>query len=146
MQSSRFTLFLLSLILIVATSCEYIPEGEAFTEVNSDIPPPDVVLDLSFNSDTLLISDYPYTIAYSVDAGNNFVYGIFLMVEEDTLQSDYDNNGNFTFTPGTFYEAGTHDLRMDVYTNSNTGSLADVARFEVLTFEYHWTLIIENAW
>ena len=146
MQLRKILFLFFSVSLFIITSCEYIPEGEVFTEVNSDVPPPDVVLDLSFDSDTLLISDYPYTIAYSVDAGDNIVYGIFLMVEEDTLQSDYDNSGSFTFTPGTFYEAGTHDLRLDVYTNSNTGSLADVAGFEVLAFDYHWTLIIENAW
>lgn len=139
-----FILYLFS--IIVLTSCEYIPEGENFNEVNSDVPPPNVVLDLSFETDTLLIESHPFTIAYSANAGDNLVYAIFLIVGSDTLQADYNNSGHFTFTPGTFYEGGTHDLQMDVITNTNTGSLADVAGYEILTFEYHWTLIIEDAW
>jgi hypothetical protein len=146
MQNFRFTLLFYPLLFLFISSCEYIPNGEKFTEINSDIPPPDVVLDLSFDSDTLLITDYPFTISYSADAGDNLVYVIFLLIGQDTLQADYDSNGHFIFSPDSFYEEGTHDLQMDVITNTNTGSLADVAGLEILAFEYHWTLIIENAW
>ena len=146
MRIHKHIILLYIFSIIALSSCEYIPKGENFTEVNPNVPPPDVVLDLSFGPDTLWIENHPFTIAYSADVGNNLVYAIFLMIGQDTLQEDYNNSGHFTFTPGTFYEAGTHDLQMDVITNANTGSLADVAGYEYLTFEYHWTLIIENAW
>ena len=140
----RPILLFLSLIFILS-SCEYIPKGENFSEVNPNVPPPDIVLDLSFDSDTLKINFYPFTISYSVEAGDNLVYGIFLMIGQDTLQTDWDDNGEFTFKPTSFYEEGIHDLKMEIITNTNTGSLADVAGYEFLTFEYYWTLVIENT-
>lgn len=128
------------------TSCEFIPKGDSFTKVSSEIPPPDIVLDLSFDTDTLIITHYPFNIYYTAEAGDNLVYGIFLLIENDTLQTDFDNHGNFSFKPETFYEEGVHNLEMHVYTNSNTGSLADETGYEYFKFEYYWTLIIENAY
>ena len=142
---NRLILLFLALIFIIS-SCEFIPKGENFSEVDPNVPPPDIVLDLSFDPDTLLIDFYPFTISYSAEAGDNLVYGIFLMIGQDTLQTDWDNNGLFTFKPTTFYEEGVHNLQMDIITNTNTGSLADVAGYEFHTFEYHWTLVIEDTY
>ncbi len=146
MKNNILPIFLFLSLLFIISSCEFIPKGENFSEVDPNVDPPDIVLDLSFGSDSLFIDFYPFTISYSAEAGDNLVYGIFLMIGQDTLQTDWDNNGQFTFKPSTFYEEGIHDLKMDVITNTNTGSLADVAGYEFLTFEYHWTLVIENTY
>lgn len=143
-KSIRIDLIFVVLLLIIS-SCEFIPKGENFSEVDPNVSPPDVVLDLSFDSDTIFINSYPFTISYSADASYNLVYGIFLMIGQDTLRTDWDNNGQFTFKPSTFYEVGKHNLKMNVITNTETGSLADVTGYELYTFEYQWTLFIEDT-
>jgi hypothetical protein len=129
------------LMILLLWGCEYEPEKENFREVE----PPSMYrtfdLEITPSTDTIEVFNTAQFL-YNINAGNlRLQSGGFSMAGVNWKIFSYA--GEFTINPVEF-RPGLDTLKLQIITNSGTGSLADFAGVEGYMVERHWLFLIDG--
>jgi len=132
-------LFIVLTVFII--SCEYNTNETYSRNIDKNVSPPSVTIDLNIDADTVLIFGSP-SINFNVKLNKNKLYSVKFFVNNDPVANvNSDNNGNYTFWFNV-QEPGTYNIRAQIITSSGTGSIADkIGREGFLLNTKNWTLI-----
>ena len=133
--------FLIFVLIILIQSCEYEPP-EKVTYVNRNSSPPALsIVTLDLNSDYIYVCG-----ATRVNFGFASSDQPITAVVVDCLgkTSNIENSSGYFDVDPAGYPDGDYKVKMDVYTHSGTGSLADKVDAEGYLFTREWTLKIER--
>ncbi len=141
-------MFVRKIILLVSvffflgySSCEYNPHEENFREVDFPEPTHEFSLNLWNGNDTIRLfagTQIRYdlqTFGLEITEGNITI--------GDQKWTFYSSSGSIDVDPDNF-TPGFYTLNMTVYTNSGSGSIADVAGAEGYMMEREWVLLIDG--
>ncbi len=125
-------------------SCEYNLHDEYHRDIDSNIDPPNIEVDLNFQSDTVYIKE-PSIIRFKFTTTNQQVKWVTFYIDDVMLGQVNSNSGLFELSP-TYnnYEEGVHDMKIEAFTNSGTGSIGDAVGAEGFLFSYTWILVIDE--
>lgn len=128
------------LFLVVSISCEYDLTKENFVEID---PPSDMQffeLEGLPESDTIFIFERT-VLSYNLDDnGHNLLIGA--MTYQGKTWELSGKTGSVTINPESF-EAGIDTLKLTIYLNSGTGSIADLAGMEGYYLEKEWIVVAD---
>lgn len=122
---------LLALILFILVSCEYEPAGSNFVEVSQYVEP--IILDIELipDGDTLtLISNTDLEIEYTFNSPNKTYLGAEVLLD-DSENPIRLSSPDYEFTIEGM-DQGERKAEMNIFYSTETGSLADKLRAEVL--------------
>jgi hypothetical protein len=129
-------------IILVLVSCEYEPSGENAP----DIKPPNSLapleVDLNVEGDTIYVIvegnvDFKFQTSERTFHWVKFCIGINCEIYNSLT-------GSFEIRVDKNVWPGTHNLTIEVYTGSGSGSIADVLGVEGFLYSRSWTVIVEN--
>ena len=139
-------LAIISLLLISLTSCEYDPHGIFERNLNKNVEAPDlevVSLDLSQDKDTVVL--LYNRVCFHFKSSNQPVSRVNFILDDSLLGSVESGNGFFDMRCDSLY-TGNHRLKLEVYTYSGTGSIADSLGMEGFLFATReWTIKVLNT-
>ncbi|HYQ56646.1 MAG TPA: hypothetical protein VEP89_04795 [Draconibacterium sp.] len=128
------------ILLVVLISCEYDLTKENFVEID---PPSDMKyfeLEGLPESDTIFIFEST-VLSYNLDGnGSNVLTGV--MTYQGKTWELSSNTGSVTINPEAF-EAGIDTLKLTIYLNSGTGSIADLSGMEGYYLEKEWIVVAD---
>ena|GEM_PF-2095660 len=129
------------LLLTVLCSCIYTP-SEELTYVNPASAPPNLTLrSLEMDADSIYIWS-PDRFSFTLSSDGASVWAVKIECLGQTFRFD-SPNGYFDIDPTNFAD-GVYTIKMEVYTHTGTGSLADHLGAEAYAFTKEWILIIER--
>ena len=128
--------------LFLLISCTFEPEGENIVPL--DDTPSAIVrnIDLLQQADTIQLFIKSTTLHFEVQVENNDTIWIELSID-DRVQRRYEASKGSFILDVSKYSEGYHKLRLDVVTNSGTGSLVDVLGGELLLWSREWTFFFQ---
>lgn len=139
----QFLLFLA--IAPFINSCEYEPSGVHERDVQKDANPPQMqTVELNVNNDSIFLYNY-WNIRFQFQCPNHNIIGVRLLVDSIEIGRVNSYTGTFSILP-YYFEAGVHEMVMQVYTNSGTGSIGDILGMEGYVFWHKWQLIIKGSY
>jgi hypothetical protein len=113
------------LFIVLMQSCIY-DEDEIYEKnLNSDSKPPDftnVELSFSMEEDTIVLIQN--SVYFHFQTSESEVLRVDFYIDEVLVGSEYSDNGIFDINH-EFVNTGYYKLRIEVFTNSGTGSIAD---------------------
>ncbi|CAD5265091.1 MULTISPECIES: hypothetical protein [unclassified Imperialibacter] len=138
------------LALCHLTSCEFQPEGDNFVEIDPVQKSELTRYEITDIEDGLLLTE-PIELSYSfaVTDGKFYLFEAVLdrtVSHQEIFKSEYPK-GVFTVDPAKLYpndSYGRFDLVFTVYTNTNTGSMADVVGAEVVAYQLKKEVVIDR--
>jgi hypothetical protein len=144
MKNSNF--LFTSFLLFALYSCEYEPKGIYSRELNQDIKAPQLQilnLDLAQDKDTVeLLYNRVY---FSFMSSNQGIRGVKFYVNDSLIGTVESGNSYFDLNYEFLY-AGLSRLKLEVYTSSGTGSIADSLGIENLVFATkEWVIKVNNT-
>jgi hypothetical protein len=136
----------LILILLILQGCTFEPSGEKFMELDSTGKLPNVEVDLNLATDTIYITkNERLTFSYSVNS-DQVNWAQFIINGQET-QIYEQKSGSIDFQ---YYfkdtDKGISTLKMNLYTKSQTGSIADKVGAEGFMTSRQWTLVIKDSY
>ena len=138
----QFMRLLLCLILPVLISCEYELTDIYEPERDEDRPPPEIVVhELSFQEDTIFAySSQLLSFRFST-LGEEEILGVRVLLDQMEYEVIHDSVGSAGFNH-EFLRKGPHQVDLEIYTTSETGSIADQLKEEQYVFKSGWVLYI----
>lgn len=141
------TILYLILICTSFQSCTFSPNGVFENPTSEDIVPPEIqVLKLNLSADTLYLY-YSKQVVFHFASNNQkqeverahfFIDGIFNV-------DVFAKNGEFKLEWGNIPE-GNHTLKLDLYANSGTNSIADKVGAEFFLFSKTWNVVVDKSY
>lgn len=136
----------LVLILLVLQGCTFEPNGEKFMELDTTGKMPNVEVDLNLATDTIYVTKNELlTFSYSVNS-DQVNWAQFIINGKETPVYE-DKSGSIDFQ---YYfkdtDKGISTLKMNLFTKSQTGSIADKAGAEGFMLSREWTLVIKDSY
>lgn len=139
----KYLLSLITILLIFSIeSCEY-PLNEEYT---SPIKPTDpATLEVKLNPEQLsyVITGITEFTCEAITKGLK-IYGIKVYVDSVELNTNGNNTPSFIINCRRYSE-GAHTLTVFISTNSNSGSIADIAGLEGFVLAGSWELIVDKS-
>jgi hypothetical protein len=129
-------------IILVLASCEFEPSGEYTPDIKIPHSVAPLEVDLNVQGDTIFIIvegsvDFKFQTFERKLHWVRFCIGINCEI--------YDSNtGSFGIRLDDNVWPGTHELTIEVYTGTGSGSIADVLGVEGFLYSKSWTLIVEK--
>jgi hypothetical protein len=142
-MKDRIYKILLGLLLTLPFfACKYEPVGEYDRKANQNADPPSIqIVDLNLKTDTIIVY-YEKGVKFKFDTQYHNVLGVRLLI--DTTEIGKVNSGTGEIKIEKWKVAvGIHDLKLQVYTGSGTGSIADSIGLEGYLFSNSWKLIVK---
>lgn len=145
MGEVKIKVFLFAGILsLITLSCRYSPRGENLAEIEKPGDAPEVWVDLNFASDTLYLNR-PSNVSFTI-SGKNQVNWARMFINGQHMGTISSATGAFEISQNFgFYKDGTHTLKIEFYTSSGTGSMADKLQSEGFLYSRSWVLVIKNG-
>lgn len=140
-MNKRFILILVAFLTIL-NSCEWEPTGVYDNEVDLNVNPPEIsIVQLSFTDDTLFIYANSQINFQFNSLGIQKIQKIDFHLNGVLYKSINSNMGLFELKFDDLVN-GTNTMKVSIYTNSGTGSIADILGAEgfVLTDEKEWII------
>jgi hypothetical protein len=136
----KWIFLLMSLCIIYA--CEYEPKGEYNNGSKENNTPPEVLIDLQFAQDTVIFQ-WPAYLDFFIDVKNTTVHWADIYMGDTLVYSNLNNrSGKINFNlDGYIKNSGTHKMKLEFFTGTNTGSMANQLEAEGFLFSKEWTLI-----
>jgi hypothetical protein len=131
-------------VLLTLTACNYKPTDEFFREIDQNVVPPAIQLNINTSSDTVYIpKEHQPRIWLSTGVERNQWVILYL---NDVEQSRYfSSDGNFNLDLGNSISSpGMYKLKIEVYLSTGTGSIADKLDAEHFLFERVWWLMVSE--
>jgi len=146
-RHAKLTLFAITtLFYFTIASCEY-NENEIFERnLDTNVTPPNietVYLDLASDQDTV---DLLYNrIFFSFKSSNQKIKFVIFFIDGDSVGTANSNKGYFDLNYQFLY-VGTHKLKIELFTSSGTGSIADSVNAEGFLFTTkEWVIKVHNT-
>jgi hypothetical protein len=141
MMYRRFGLLFLVFALTAICSCEYDLENENVRKIEKPAQTHQIDLNLALESDTIKVF-LKTNFAYDFNTyGLKIIHGDFSL--HGKTWSIYSEEGQFTIIPQD-YSPGYDSLSIVLYTNTGSGSIADLNKTEVYKAEKRWLLLIDG--
>ena len=136
-------IFIGTIFLIAMTSCRYKPDGEYFRELNPNTTPPNLNIEIADHGDTIYLFSYE-SLTAMVHTNASSLLAMELSVDDSLCQVFPVYGGNeFNFNPATYcHKDGVYRLRLDVYTGTGTGSIAEHLGAEAFLFSREYILVM----
>lgn len=133
---------ILVLILFIIVSCEYQTDEIFYNDLDKDVALPDLQIDLNLSSDTVYVYSNYTEVKFSLSLTNKDLYDVKFYINEIEVEYVYRTNDyNFYFIVD-MSEFSTAKVKAEIYTSTETNSVADIAGSEYFLFETEeWTLI-----
>jgi hypothetical protein len=132
---------LIFVLIVLIQACEYEPP-EKITYVNPDYSAPALtIVTLDLNSDYIFVCGST-RISFELASSDQEITAVVVDCLGKTTNIN-SRSGFFDVDP-TGYPDGDYKIKMDVYTHSGTGSLADKVGAEGYLFTREWTLKVER--
>jgi len=129
------------LILAIVYSCEYHTDETYYRNVSKNVALPDLSLNLNLTIDTIYVYNYS-NIKLSLKLTNKTLYAVNFYLDgaeiEDINKAD-DNN--YSFMIDMSIRPSPVKLRVEIYTSTGTGSIADKVNAESFVYTKEWVLI-----
>ncbi len=139
MKNASFLIPLLAAIILF--SCEYQPSEVYNRTVNRDVTPPLIqAVELNIDADTLYLYN-SMEIKFQFQSDNQEINLVNFSIDGIDLGSENSGSGTFQLQTGQL-AVGIHDLVIEVYTGSGTGSLADELGVEGFVASESWKLVM----
>jgi hypothetical protein len=133
----RFFYLIIVVLIGAFTSCLYSPTETNWNDIDAN-EEYEVVLFLEDFQDTIPIVDGT-SIFYEFDIGENIVYEVQFAIGGVLKQVSHEKSGYINIDNHEL-QNGFHNISINIYTNTGTGSLADKVGMEVLLFSFEYVL------
>ncbi len=131
------------LFILLLYSCEYQPSEVYNRTVNQDVAAPQIqVVELNIDADTLYLYS-SLEIKFRFQSSNQAITAVNFLIDGVSVGTVYSASGTFTLQTGQITK-GLHDLGIEVYTSSGTGSLAEELGAEGYVASQSWKLVIQD--
>lgn len=141
-KNIRKSIHFIFISIILFVSCQFEPKNEYIVDVTKE-PYGPISIDLMQTDTIILIAKTSLTYKIETENGQK-IYESRIMIDDHFEQSLLTVEGKFTLNPDD-YENGFHQLQIEVYTSSGTGSLADIGEAEALFYSRSWVLIVDRT-
>jgi len=132
------------LIILLFYSCEYELQDDFYNNIDKDVDKPTATVELNFATDTLYLS-YPSYIDFKIEAGNHKFNWVNFYINNIKYGTYYSSTGSFEISPSRYnYTDGTYQIKIEAFSNSGTGSIADCVGSEGFLFTYNWVMVISD--
>jgi hypothetical protein len=139
------SLLYLLLVVFIACSCEFQPSEVYNRTVNRDVTAPQIqVVELNIDADTLYLYG-SVNIKFKFKSNNQAIELVNFLIDGVDIGSVSSESGIFYLQCGEVKD-GTHELKIEVYTASGTGSLAEELGAEAFVASQSWTLILDRSY
>ncbi len=144
MQNKMKKYFLWSLLLI-AYSCEYELKDVYYVDIDQNVDSPVSQIDLNFATDTVYLNS-PSAIEFNIQASGHKFNWMKFYINNICYGTYYSNSGMFQVSPVYYnnYKNGVYLIKIEAFSNSTTGSIADAVGAEGFLFEYTWVMVIDD--
>lgn len=120
--------------MLFLTSCEFVSTEKFESDLHSDIEGEDLeIINLTIESDTLYVTD-SLIIQYEFTTQSNEVLGVEVLINTQLYYASEGGKGQFLIDPEMFFP-GYYKLALKIYTETNSGSIADILGYEVFRYE-----------
>ncbi len=137
----RINIFFLAIVLFIVSinSCEYEPTEKFNRNVNQNVTPPNIqIVSLNINRDTLyLFADT--LVDFRFNSNNQAISAVQFLIDNQIKETVNSNTGTFDIQIANLTN-GIHKMQINIYTASNTGSIADKVGAEAFVASKTWTL------
>jgi hypothetical protein len=121
-------------------SCEYEPEKIHETSINMDVQPPQIqTIQMDLVGDVIYLTENRH-VNYQFKSNNQPIEWIEFILDGRQMVTTYSNPGQF-YLDYNELSGGAHSLRMNIYTATGDGSIADGIGGEAFIFTRTWTII-----
>jgi hypothetical protein len=131
--------------LLFLFSCQWEPTGVFERDLNQDSTPPEIeVVDLTLLMDRDTIDLFFPSIYFHFESSAQKVNQVRLYLNDELLSILNSDNGIFSLVQNNLY-LGYHKLRIEIFTFSGTGSIADIIGAEGFLFSSkEWIVKVHN--
>lgn len=145
MKKYRKFIWIFTLGFGLYSSCVYEPTDIYFNPTNQDVEPPQIqVIQLTLDDENdTIYADAGKAIEFQFNSYPQEIQAVEFIVDEIYSQIFYSNKGCYYLNKWFFYYR-THSLKINIYTSSGTGSIADKIGGEMFVFSKEWTVFINN--
>lgn len=140
MMKSKWS-FLPLIIFIILNSCDYTPTGSFYREIVFIEPNLNLVA-LNENQTTLIRGRIGIPFTAALDGKNLIAVKVYL---DNNYLSSYYNPSDIIDFDSRKYTDGNHTVKLELFTTTNTGSLADIAGAEAYVLTKQYNIQIFNA-
>ncbi len=139
-------LFLLSFFVYLTVSCEYNPKRIYEKDIDDMATPPEidvVYLDLAADKDTITL--LYNRVHFNFESSGQDVQRVLFYVNDSLIGSEESDIGYYDIQHH-FISSGYHKLRLEIFTHSGTGSIADSLGVEGFIFSTkEWTVKVLDS-
>lgn len=131
MRKNKLTALIILLVILSIGACEYKPEGSFTRIVNPENETPDLSVDFNLDQDTNYLL-WSTELEVNWEIRNKELLGFKLYIDDKEVHIGSYSDHDFDITlekdlVDGFSENGLYHLKFELYTNSGTGSIADLA-------------------
>jgi len=132
-------------IMLICYSCEYELKDVYYVDIDQNVNSPVSQIDLNFATDTVYLNS-PSTIEFNIHASGHKFNWMKFYINNINYGTYFSNSGIFQISPTYYndYKNGVYLIKIEAFSNSGTGSIADVAGAEGFLFEYTWVMVIND--
>lgn len=140
-KTHRFAVLILFFV-ICTTSCEYQPTEKYFVNIIEPGEAPPIDVDLDLMTDTINFY-WASNINLKINAGGLKVLTVKFYL--DNLEMTADHNETTYFVTLNFTQPGIHKLKMSIFIDTGSGSLAEILGAEGFQYDSReWTLVAKK--
>lgn len=127
-------------IFSVLYSCKYDTNEVYNSPVNKNVTPPTIeTINLDFNNNDTIFICSPDVLNFSFKSSDQKIEAVILSIDNTNPQTIYSNTGVFTID-NNYISIGIHSIKLDVYTKTGTGSIAEHLDTEHFISSKSWIL------
>jgi len=134
--------FLLIILTSLFSSCAYEFSEDFYKDIETSIPTATLTLNQFENEITLRA---PVNVSYQYNGDNKHrLFEIIIYVDNEQIQYDSDESGTFYIDIDNL-DDGEHQLKVEYYFSSGTGSLADVYNLEAYFSTQDYVFFVDKS-
>lgn len=138
---NKSVLLSIALAMVISQSCEYESHRVYNLPVNRDVSPPNIqIIELNIETDTLIIYGNA-SVNFKFKSDNQQIEMVRLLVDDTEIGTVYGDNGSFSIFADDFSPM-VHDLELQIFTGSGTGSIAEAMGEEGYIASKSWKLVV----
>jgi hypothetical protein len=146
MYKNKIKYFLLVGLTPFLAACIYETDQVYENPVITNPTPPNIIdLYNNLNIDTIWVYG-DYDIKYHFQSSNETqrILGLRVIIDDNESTTQSSSNGKFSFKQAALAE-GVHQLAVEVFTKSGTGSIADKVQMEGFQFRREWIVVADYS-
>lgn len=134
-------------LIILAVSCEFVPDEVPETIIQPPLVPPPIEFSLNGYEDTIRI-DRLTNFSYTLNSYGRKILAIKITLSEKFLinyvKGTNTRDVTFTINPAQ-YNDGLYTMYIEIVTGTGSGSIADAIEGEGFVYMLNWPVIIDKT-